>query len=139
MTVHWGAEAKEPLCLISSLPVSETPHLLYEMRFWIETLFGNQKARGFQLARTQMTTPAHIDRLILALVIGTCIALGLGTHLIVTQQTDLVDRADRRDLSLFQLGWRWLYRLLALDRLDDIEITFRWDFKLPPPGFQPAQ
>lgn len=139
MTVHWGAESKEPLCLISSLPVSEVPHLIYEMRFWIETLFGNQKARGFQLARTQMTTPAHIDRLILALVIGTCIALGLGTHLIVTQQTDLVDRADRRDLSLFQIGWRWLYRLMALDRLDDIEITFRWDFKLPPPGFQPAQ
>ena len=139
MTVHWGAEAKEPLCLISSLPASEEPHLIYEMRFWIETLFGNQKARGFQLARTQMTTPEHIDRLILALVIGTCIALGLGTHLIVTQQTDQVDRADRRDLSLFQLGWRWLYRLLALDRLDDIEIVFRWDFKLPPPGFQPAR
>lgn len=48
-----------------------------------------------------MTTPEHIDRLILALVIGTCIALDLGTYLIVTQQTDQVDRADRRGLSLF--------------------------------------
>jgi hypothetical protein len=139
MTVHWGAEAQEPLCLISSLPACEQPHHIYEMRFWVETLFGNQKARGFQLARTQMTTPAHIDRLILALVIGTCMALGLGTHLIVTRQTDQVDRADRRDLSLFQLGWRWLYRLLALNRLDDIEIVFRWDFELPPPGFQLTQ
>lgn len=138
MTVHWGAEAEEPLCLISSLPACAQPHLIYDMRYWVETLFGNQKARGFQLARTQMTTPEHIDRLILALAIATCMALGLGTHLIVIEQNDQVDRADRRDLSLFQLGWRWLYRLLALDRLDDIEIVFRWDFELPPPGFQPA-
>lgn len=51
-----------------------------------------------------MTTREHIDRLILALVIGTCIALDLDTYLIVTQQTDQVDRADRCGLSLFQLG-----------------------------------
>jgi hypothetical protein len=139
MTVHWEAETKEPLCLISSLPATEEPHLTYDMRFWVETLFGNQKARGFQLARTQMTTPEHIDRLILALVIGTCIALGLGTHLIVTHQTDLVDRADRRDLSLFQMGWRCLYRFLALDCLNDIEIVFRWGFQLSPLSFQPAR
>ena len=63
----------------------------------------------------------------------------MGTHLNVTEQTNQVDRADRRDLSLFQLGWRWLYRLLALDRLNDIKIVFRWDFKLPPPGYQPAK
>ncbi len=139
MTVHWDAEADEPLCLIASLSACEQPHLIYEMRFWVETLFGNQKSRGFQLARTRMITPEHIDRLILALAIATCIALGLGTHLIVIKQTDQVDRADRRDLSLFQLGWRQLYRLLALDRLNDIKITFNWDFKLPPPGFQSAK
>jgi hypothetical protein len=108
------------------------------MRYWVETLFGNCKSRGFQLARTHMTTPEHIDRLILALAIATCLALGLGTHLIVINQADQVDRADRRDLSLFQLGWRWLYRLLALNRLHELKIVFRWDFKLPPAGFQPA-
>lgn len=139
MTVHWDAESDDPLCLISSLPASACPHLIYDQRFWVETLFGNQKSRGFQVARTLMTTPEHIDRLILAVSIATCIALGLGTHLIVTEQTNQVDRADRRDLSLFQLGWRWLYRLLALDRLNDIKIVFRWDFKLPPPGYQPAK
>jgi len=139
MTVHWETGADEPLCLISSLTASQVPHLIYDKRFWVETLFGNQKSRGFQVARTQMTTPEHIDRLILAVSIATCITLGLGTHLIVTEQTDQVDRADRRDLSLFQMGWRWLYRLLALDRLNDIKIVFRWDFELPPPGYQPAK
>jgi len=138
MTVHWEVGCEEPLCLISNLSPSEQPHLLYDMRYWVETLFGNCKSRGFQLARTHMTTPEHIDRLILGLAIATCLALGLGTHLIVINQADRVDRADRRDLSLFQLGWRWLYRLLALDRLYELKIVFRWDFKLPPAGFQPA-
>jgi hypothetical protein len=136
---QWDDNQPEPLCLISNLPVAAQPHGLSDMRIWIETLFGHCKSRGFALARCQMVTPAHIDRLLLAVAIATCITLGLGTHLIVSNQTDQVDRADRRDLSLFQLGWRWLYRLLALDRLQDLQIVFRWDFELPPPGFQPAQ
>ena len=139
MTVHWEEGYEEPLCLISNLLPSEQPHLIYDMRYWVETLFGNCKSRGFQLARTHMTTPEHIDRLILGLAIATCLALGLGTHLIVINQADQVDRVDRRDLSLFQLGWRWLYRLLALERLHELKIVFRWDFKLPPAGFQPAK
>lgn len=139
MTVHWEQGCEEPLCLISNLAPSEQPHLIYDRRYWVETLFGNCKSRGFQLARTHMTTPEHIDRLILGLAIATCLALGLGTHLIVINQADQVDRADRRDLSLFQLGWRWLYRLLALNRLQELKSVFRWDFKLPPAGFQPAK
>ena len=138
LTVHWEEGCKESLCLISNLAPDEQPHLIYDMRYWVETLFGNCKSRGFQLARTHMTTPEHIDRLILALAIATCLTLGLGTHLIVINQADQVDRADRRDLSLFQLGWRWLYRLLALNRLHELKIVFRWDFKLPPAGFQPT-
>jgi hypothetical protein len=138
LTVQWGEHEKEPLCLISNLPAGESPHVVYDRRYWVETLFGNCKSRGFQLARTEMTTPEHIDRLVLAITIATCLTLGLGTHLIVTGQTDQVDRADRRDLSLFQLGWRWLFRLVALNRLHELKIVFRWNIQLPPPGFQPA-
>ncbi len=139
MTVHWAEDEEEPICLISNLTSSQEPHLIYDKRFWVETLFGNCKSRGFQLDRILMTDPAHIDRLILAIAIATCLMLGLGTHLIVSNQQDQVDRADRRDLSLFQLGWRWFYRLLVLDRLDQFKFEFRWDFILPKAGFQPAQ
>lgn len=139
VTVYWGEQEPEPWCLVSNLSSSEQPHLIYPMRFWIETLFGNHKSRGFQLARTHLTNPEQIDRLVLALAIATLITLGLATELIVIGQTNLVDRTDRRDLSLFQLGWRYLYRLLALDRLVELKIRFRWDIKLPPAGFQPAR
>lgn len=138
VTVHWGQEHDEPICLVSSLPVAQLPHQVYELRYWIETLFGNHKSRGFQLARTHLTDPEHIDRLLLAIAIATCFTLGLGTHLIISKQTHQVDRTDRRDLSLFQLGFRWLFRLLALNRLHEFKIIFRWDFHLPPAGFQKA-
>ena len=64
--------------------------------------------------------------------------LGLGTHLVLSQQTARVDRADRRDLSLFQIGWRWLQRLVALDRLPEFKMVFASRFTLPKPGFRPA-
>ncbi len=138
LTVHWGEQEDEPLCLVSTLPASQQPHLIYEMRPWIECLFGNHKSRGFQLARTRLTDPEQIDRLVLVLAIATCLILGLGTHLFISGQSRLVDRTDRRDLSLFQLGFRWFCRLLALDRLPEFKMYFRWTFTLPPPGFQPA-
>lgn len=138
ITVHWEAAFDEPLCLVSNFAAADEPHLIYDTRFWVETLFGNYKSRGFQLARTHMTNPDHIDRLVLVLAIAISMVLGLGTHLIVSNRTHLVDRSDRRDLSLFQLGWRWLYRILALECLHELKIVFRWDFELPPPGFQPA-
>ena len=138
VTVQWAEGEDEVICLVSTLPASEQPHVIYEMRYWIETLFGNHKSRGFQLARTHMTNPEHIDRLVLVLAIATCLTLGLGTHLILIGQTHQVDRTDRRDLRLFQIGWRWLFRLLALNRLHEYKMVFSWDFKLPPAGFQPA-
>jgi len=138
LTIQWGLGEKEPLCLLSNLRAAQEPHVVYEQRFWIETLFGSCKSRGFGLARTHLTIPEQIDRLILALALATYITLGLATHLVLTKQTHRVDRADRRDLSLFQIGWRWLHRLLALNRLQDLQLQFSWAFTLPKPGFHPA-
>lgn len=85
-----------------------------------------------------MMTPEHIDRLMLAIAIASCLVLGLGTHLVIIKQTKRVDRSDRRDLSLFQIGWRYLFRLLALNRLFQFKMRFSWQFQLPSPGFQRA-
>jgi len=138
LTIQWGVGEKAPICLISNLTGAQQPHLVYERRFWIETLFGSCKSRGFGLARTHLTIPEQIDRLILAIAIATYMTLGLATHLVLTKQTHRVDRSDRRDLSLFQIGWRWLHRLLALNRLQELKIEFSWNFTLPKPGFRPA-
>jgi hypothetical protein len=57
MTVHWEQHEKEPICLISNLPGTEQPHLLYDRRYWVETLFGNCKSRGFQPVCRQAGSP----------------------------------------------------------------------------------
>jgi hypothetical protein len=139
LSIYWGIGEDEPLCLVSNLPAGEAPHLIYERRFWIETLFGSYKSRAFGLARTHLTHPEHIDRLVLAIAIATCVTLGLGTQLVLDRKTYLVDRSERRDLSLFQIGWRWLYRLLALNRLQELRLRFSWAFRLPAPGFRSAK
>lgn len=138
LTVHWGKDEDDPLCLVSILPARACPEQIYQRRPWIETFFGNQKSRGFQLARTHLTIPEQIDRLVLVLAIASCMILGLGTHIFISGYSKMVDRSDRRDLSLFQIGYRSLLRFVSLNRLHTFKMYFRWDFKLPPPGYQPT-
>jgi len=115
ITLQWGEADAEPLYLVSTLPAVAAPHRLYAQRYWIETFFATLKARGFHLARTHLTQPEQIDRLFLVVAIAACFVLGLATYRVLTQQTHDVDRTDRRDLSLFQLGFRSFFRLLALN------------------------
>jgi hypothetical protein len=138
VTAELGKGQTEMLCLVSNLSASLQPNLIYEKRYWIETLFGNHKSRGFQLSRTHLTDPEHIDRLILVLAIATWMVLGFGTHLILINHAHWIDRSDRRDLSLFQLGLRGIIRFLALNRLNQVKMDFDWAMKLPKAGFQPA-
>ena len=136
LTLHWAADQAEPLPLVSNLPAFDAPHLLYDMRYWIETLFANFKSRGFHLAQTHLTDPQQLDRLLLLLAIAAYFFFGFGTTLVLAGQTHLVDRSDRRDLSLFQLGMRSFLRLLACGRFDLFSFCFTHSFHLPAPGFQ---
>ena len=136
ITLRWEKGYKDPIFLVSNLPPAMQPHIIYEMRFAIETLFGQFKSRAFRLASTHIDDPEHIDKLILAMAIATCITLGLGTHLLLMNRQKMIDRTERRDLSLFQLGYRYFIRLLVLDQLKNFKIKFDWNLKLPKAGWQ---
>ena len=135
ITVYWREGEDQPWNLVSSLRAEDCPHLIYAKRYWIETLFGNYKSRGFNLARTEMETPDHIDRLILAIAIATWITMGVGTDVILKGDQSVVDRTNRRDLSLFQIGYRYFLRLFALNQLKKAKVVFNWDFCLLPAGY----
>lgn len=137
VTIHWEEQEADPLYLIASLPTGQLPHLLYEYRFWIETLFAHFKSRGFNLDKTHLTKPEQIDRMILVLAIATCIALHIGTEIYSKGDQHLIDRSDRRDLSLFQLGLRGIVRLALFEKLVLKPLCFDWALQLPKPGFQP--
>jgi len=136
IVLSWEIGNEEPIFLVTNLSEEMTPHLVYKKRFAIETIFSQFKSRAFRLASTHIDNPKHIDRLILAMAIGTCLVLGLGTNVLLTNQQKMVDRTDRRDLSLFQMGYRYLIRLLVSGRIQNLKIKFSWDLKLPPAGYK---
>ncbi len=133
-TIHWDKDEELPLYLISKLPPGAQPHLLYNHRYWVETLFANFKSRGFDLANTHLTDPKRIERLILVISIATCIALHVGTQLWLTGTQSAIDRTDRRDLSLFQCGIRAIVYFSARHTFNLTDIHFDWTLILPPAG-----
>lgn len=83
---------------------------------WIEEMFGDMKGHGFDLEASRLRTAARLSRLTMVVAILYLWLVAQGEALIRNGQTYLVDRRDRRDLSVFRLGWDFIERLLALQR-----------------------
>jgi hypothetical protein len=112
----WQVGEKEPLYVITNTDHPHAAQLVYEWRFWMEPLFGDFKGRGFRLGLTHLRDPERLSRLLLAACIAFLWSLSVGSHVFHTPLQRLVDRADRDDRSFFQLGYRYLKRLLKLDQ-----------------------
>jgi hypothetical protein len=87
----------------------------YSCRMSIEQSFRDDKSGGFDMEHTRLQHAQRIDHLLLAIAIATLWCHELGEF--VLNQGDSsrcqVDPAYKRTLSLFQLGLRWLKRVLA--------------------------
>ena len=101
----------------------------YDRRMSIEQSFRDDKSGGFDMEHTRLQHAQRIDHLLLAIAIATLWCHELG-EFVLKQGDDTrcqVDPSHKRTLSLFQLGLRWLKRILAtgLHVLPD----FRWYVK----------
>jgi hypothetical protein len=85
----------------------------YARRMWIEEMFGDMKGHGFDLERTMLRHAEKLSRLTLAVVLLYVWSISTGTKTIQNSQRNQVDRKDRRDLSVFQIGFRIIERLLV--------------------------
>jgi hypothetical protein len=79
---------------------------------WIEEMFGDLKKHGFDLERTMLRHFLRLSRLTLAVAILYVWLISLETQTIRAGLRHWVDRTDRRDLSIFQIGLRFLERYL---------------------------
>lgn len=68
---------------------------------WIEEMFGDLKTHGFDLEKTHLRHFMRLSRLTLAVALLYVWLVAFGSHIIKTSIRYLVDRADRRDLSIF--------------------------------------
>jgi hypothetical protein len=104
-----------PWYLATNLPSSQGAIKLYRRRMWIEEMFGDMKGHGFDLEATRLGTFLRLSRLTLAVSLLYLWLVGTGEHGLATNRAGEVDRTDRRDLSIFRIGWDFIERRLALD------------------------
>ena len=113
LLVHWKSGEKEPWCLATNLPDKRMSLRLYARRPWIEEMFGDFKKHGFNLEKTKLCHFQRLSRLTLAVAILYVWMVSTGTRTVHSGKRHLVDRNDRRDLSIFQIGLRMIERCLT--------------------------
>jgi hypothetical protein len=110
LLVHWDVGEKEPWCLATNLPDLGMALRYYRRRMWIEEMFGDMKKHGFDLESTMLRHSDRLSRLTLAVALLYVWLVSIGTRTIRNGARHLVDRTDRRDLSIFQIGLRFTDR-----------------------------
>lgn len=109
----WRVGEKEPWCLATNLPDLHSALQHYKRRMWIEEMFGDMKKHGFDLESAMLHSFQKLSRLTLAVAYLYVWLISTGTHTIHAGLRHLIDRIDRRDLSIFQIGLRFIQRRLT--------------------------
>jgi hypothetical protein len=112
LIVWWGKEYKNPIYLVADLKSKTEVCKFYKKRFRIETFFSDQKSRGFHIQKSHISNPDKLARLLMAVCLAYIWIVYLGNLCMNIGVHKLIHRANRCDLSLFQLGLRYLKHIL---------------------------
>jgi hypothetical protein len=107
----WRNDCKDPIHLVTNMTSAEEACSYYRRRFKIETLFSDQKSRGFHLNKSHLSNPSRLSRLMIATCLAYFWIIYLGAHAMEVGWHKIIHRTDRCDLSLFQIGLRLLDHL----------------------------
>ena len=108
----WAKGYHEPLYLVSNMAQAEEACRWYEKRFRIETFFSDQKSRGFHIHKSHMSDVQRLSRLLIAACLAYIWIVYLGSLCEADGWKPVIHRRKCCDLSLFQLGLRFLDYLL---------------------------
>ena len=104
LLAYWATGEKEPWLLMTNLPEARLALKAYRRRMWIEEMFGDWKHHGVRLEQTHLRGSAHLSRLVFLVALLYLWLVTLGARAIKAGARHLVDRKDRRDLSIFRIG-----------------------------------
>jgi hypothetical protein len=113
LLAYWHKTESEPWLLATNLPTVRCVLAAYRRRMWIEEMFGDLKGKGFELENSRLRHFLRLSRLTLAVALLYLWLLTTGSTTIKNGQRHLVDRRNRRDLSLFRIGLRWAQRSMT--------------------------
>jgi hypothetical protein len=122
LLAHWAEGEDKPWLLATNLPTRQATLRAYRRRVWLDELFGDLKGHGFDLEASHLRHGERLSRLTLAVVLLYDWLVSSGARVIKQGLRHYVDRKDRRDLSIFQIGRRWIERCLTNARA--ITISF---------------
>jgi hypothetical protein len=88
----------------------------YAVRMWIEEMFGDLKKHGFDLEATRLRHFMRLSRLTLVVALAYVWLVAFGSSVIKLGLRYLVDRSDRRDLSIFRIGYDMFERTMTNQR-----------------------
>lgn len=104
----WDRPYEEPIFLVTNLNNSTQACRFYRKRFHIETFFSDQKSRGFQIHQSHLSEPARLSCLLIAACLAYLWMIDQGLQGMASNQTQLIDRTERVDKSLFRLRLDWI-------------------------------
>ena len=114
LVLFWQTGEDKPWFLATNLLDAQAVLRLYRRRMWIEEMFGDMKKHGFDLEASHLRHFLRLSRLTLAVCLLYLWLVALAEHVVTAGLSSEIDRSDRRDLSLFRLGWDFLERRLIL-------------------------
>jgi len=115
LLLAWERRYPTPWLLATNLTNPRLILRLYHRRLWIEETYGDLKDNGFDLERSALCHFLRLSRLSLAVVLLYVWFLAFGADQVQRGLRADVDRADRRDLSLFRIAWDALQRVLLFE------------------------
>lgn len=113
LLVYWQPREREPWLLVTNHDNSRDAIRHYRRRMWIESMFGDIKRNGFDLEAVRLQHASRLSRLMLAVALLYVWIIAFGSAVVKRGQRALVDRKDRRTLSLFRIGFDRLERCLV--------------------------
>jgi hypothetical protein len=112
----WRAGEEEPWLLATNLPTAQETLRAYRRRVWLEEFFGDIKGHGMDLEKTRLRHFQRLSRLVLVVALFYLWLVTHGAQTVKNGQRRLVDRRDRRDLSIFRIGQDFMDWLIARSR-----------------------
>lgn len=113
LIAHWSKTDDKPWLLATNFPTKAQALKAYKVRMWIEEMFGDFKGHGCDLESSHIRDDEKLDRLTLAVVLLYLWLVAFGSKVIKRGLRYLVDRRDRRDLSIYRIGLDMVERLIA--------------------------
>lgn len=118
---YWRQGEKQPWLLATNLPSARQTLQQYKVRAWIEEMFGDFKRHGVELQQSHLRHFLRLSRLTLVVALLYVWVVAFGSAVIKRGDRHLVDRIDRRDLSIFRIGYDMLERCL----INNLPASFR--------------